>query len=317
MTPEQKDALCEYVDGQREACRRYDEIAANLAGKLPEDDLEKLEVWHRQWKRRQWRDEMKRQQTDVPIGDSDFAAGEPEIEEWSGGTPRGEREVVRYLAERLIGHETKGSKKPRWRVEKGLSEWSASGAENVTRPFLALYLRHETPERRQWRPLYTRSLTEGQTCEFVKGPGHEGGTRWLHCAVIFRTGGRIDHVEAEARIRRRVYPEKKRGRDLGLLREAVDLEKLHLVRQKLDQEEISARLAALLQTYLGKGSGIKSGAHLGRLTNRTRQAVSARKLLIAEDYYEVTGGRSGFEGVSSAARHRAKVTAKQTASELE
>lgn len=64
------------------------------------------------------------------------------------------------------------------------------------------------------------------------------------------------------------------------------------------------------RSALGKCSGIKSGAHLARLTNRTRQAVSARKLLIAEDYYAKTGGKAGFEGLTSAARHREKVAAK-------
>ena len=311
MTPEQRDALCEYVDGQREAGRRYDEIAARLEGKLPEADLEKIEVWHRQWKKKEWRNDLKHQKTMVPMGETEFAASEAETEEWSATGSRGEKEMVRYLAERLIGHDTRPSGgTPRWRVAKGISEWSANGgAQNATKAFLTLYLHPETPEAERWKPLYMRSLTEGQTCEMVKGPGQAGGCRWVHSAVVFRTGDRIDHVEAEARIRRKVQPDTKRSKEMGLTREAVYVEKLHLVREKLDQAEITARLAALLQTYLGKSSGIKSGAHLGRLTNRTRQAVSARKLLIAEEYYETTGGKAGFEGVNSAAKHRAKVIA--------
>jgi hypothetical protein len=276
MNPEQRDALCEYVDGQREAGRRYDEIADKLEGKLPEESLEKLEDWHRQWKKKQWRDELERQRTMVPMGETEFAAGETENEEWAVNGSRGEKEMIRYLAQRLIGREivTDGGKI-------------------------------------RWKPLYTRSLMEGQSCEWVKGAGQAGGFKWMHSAVVFRTGERIDHVEVEARIRRRVRPGSKRSQLLRLNREAVELEKLDLVREQLDHEEISARLAALLQTFLGKGSGIRSGAHLARLTNRTRQAVSARKLLIAEDYYAKTGGKAGFEGVTSAAKHRAKVIEKE------
>lgn len=311
MTQEQKDALCEYVDGLRAAGRRFDEIAATLEGKLRESELEKLELWHRQWSNRQWREKLARAQDHVPIDSVEIAAEEPEIEDWEGNRGRGETELVRYLADRLVGHDMRTGK-PHWRVERGLSEWSASGAANATRPFLTLYLHPEAAKGRQWKPLYLRSLREGQTCEYVKGAGKAVGVRWMHCAVIFRTGGQIDHIEVEARIRRRVYPGTPRAIRLGLLREAVQLEKLNLVREKLDHEEISARLAALMQTYLGKSSGIKSGAHLGRLTNRTRQAVSARKLLIAEDYYETTGGRAGFQGLTSAKRHREKVMAQSS-----
>jgi hypothetical protein len=308
MTADQRDALCEYVDGLREAGRRYDEIAATLEGKLRESELEKLEFWHRRWVHRRWRERIEHQRDHVPIEGMDFPVEDPEIGDWESNRGAGGTEVVRYLADRLVGHDLRGGK-PRWRVEKGLSEWSASGAANAARPFLTLYLHHETSKGRQWKPLYLRSLTEGQTCENVKGAGHASGIRWMHCAVIFRTGPLIDHIEVEARIRRRVYPGTPRAIGLGLLREAVQLEKLNLVREKLDNDEISARLAALMQTYLGKSSGIKSGAHLARLTNRTRQAVSARKLLIAEDYYEATGGKAGFQGLTSAKRHREKVVA--------
>jgi len=275
MTAEQRDALCEYVDGLREAGRRYDEIAGQLEGSVPEAVLEKLEDWHRKWKKRQWRDELKRQQETVPIGESDFASGGAGSEETMPAALEAEREVVRYLAERLLGHEI------------------FDGGGKV-----------------RWKTLYTRSLSEGQTCESVKGRGQAAGTRWLRSAVIFRTGTRIDHVEAEARIRERIRPDSAKARQLGFKREAVFLQKLHLVRERLDQTEICAKLAALLQTYLGRASGIKSGAHLARLTDRTRQAVSARKLLIAEDYYARTGGKAGFEGLTSAARHREKVAAK-------
>lgn len=274
MSPEQRDALCEYVDGQREAGRRYDEIAEKLEGKLPEAALERLEEWHRKWKQKEWRAEIKRLKEAVPIGETEIAAVSGDGEEWSAGGGRGERDLIRYLAERLLGHEI------------------VSGSDRIC-----------------WKPLYMRTLMEGQTCEAIKAPGQAGGCRWMHCAVIFRTGARVDHVEAEARIRRRVIPGSKRALRNGWTREAVQLEKLHLVREKLDHTEISARLAALLQTFLGRKSGIRSGAHLGRLTDRTRQAVSARKLLIAEDYYETTGGKAGFEGVKSAARHRDKVVA--------
>ncbi len=267
---ERRDALCEYVDGLREAGRSYDEIAETLAGVLTERDLARLEVWHRQWKRAQWRAEAKRQRLMVALDDSHAAitdmresgATEPVVE-------RGEKELVRYLAERLVGH--------------------------------------EIPPRgqRRWMPLCTRVLTDGQTCEAVKGPGQAGGCRWMHSAVIFRTGTHIDHVEPEARIRERIKPESRQAAKNRWKRPMVRLEKLQLV-ERLNHKEMNAKLAALVQTFLGKASGIRSGAHLGRLTDRTRAAVSARKLHIVEEYYEATGGKAGFEGVKSAARHRGK-----------
>ena len=271
MTPEQKDALCEYVDGLRAAGQRYDEIAETLQGKLPEGELEMLEEWHREWKRREWREALKRLQTSVSIDSTDIAEARQACGEWSPVDSGGARELMEYLVDQMIGVDI--------------------GDDVGVR----------------WKALYMRSLEAGQTCEMVRGPGQVNGRKWLYSAVIFRTGQRIDHVEAEARIRRRVRPGSSRAGDYRLTREAVQLEKLDLVREKLDRGEISARLAALLQTYLGKASGIKSGAHLARLTNRTRQAVSARKLLIAEDYYKRTGGRAGFEGLTSAGRHRDKV----------
>jgi hypothetical protein len=275
MTPEQRDSLCEYVDGQREAGRRYDEIAETLEGKLPDADLERLEEWHRQWKRQEWRKELNRLREAVSIEDTDLPEGDTSGEELSLNESGRERQMVRYLAERLIGREV---------VKDGA--------------------------KIRWKQIYQRTLLDGQICECVKGPGQAGGVRWMYSAVIFKTGARIDHVEAEARIRHRVWPDSPRSLKNRQKREAVVVEKLHLVREGLDLPEIGARLAALLQTYLGKCSGIKSGAHLARLTNRTRQAVSARKLLIAEDYYAKTGGKAGFEGLTSAARHREKVAAK-------
>jgi hypothetical protein len=273
MTPEQHDAVCEYVDGMREAGRRYDEIAQTLEGKLPESALERLEESHRRWKRREWRNELKRLHEAVSLDNIDVAETPSSGEEFSLAGGRDELETVRYLAQRLIGLDV---------IEDGES---------------------------RWKPLCMRALNEGQTCEMVKGPGQANGCAWRFSAVIFRTGTRIDHVEPEARIRRRVPKGSHRAAKYRFRREAVEIERLNVTGEKLDKDQICARLAALLQTYLGRASGIKSGAHLARLTNRTRQAVSARKLLIAEDYYKRTGGRAGFEGLSSAARHREKVAA--------
>ncbi len=275
MTPEQKEALCEYVDGQREAHRSYHAIAEQLSGHYPEQVLGVLEIWHRTWKKTEWRKKARLLSRETELGDTDAAEPEPAppaLPENVGG--RGD--TVRYLAQKLISPEVIKTGKVRW------------------------------------RPHYTRALQPGQTCERRKGPGQAGAVRWLVCAVIFRTGDRIDHVEAEARIRARHTPESKVGIKNGWKREMIRVEKLELVAEKLDLREIGAQQAALLQTYLGKGSGIKSGAHLGRLTDRTRQAVSARKGLIVEDYYEKTGGKAGFEGVTSAERRRDKVRQKIT-----
>ena len=279
MTPDQLDDLCDYIDGRREAGHRYDEIADSLEGQLPEEALEQLEIWHLEWKRRQPENDHRRPLGTVS-GDG-IAGGRAAVEPWYSSGSFRQREMVQRLAERLLGRDAL--------------------AEGV---------------KIEWKPIFQRSLEDGQTCEMVKGAGQAHGHKWLHSAVIFRSGGRIDHVEAEARIRRRIQPGSNRASAAGLSREAVQLEKLQFVSEKLDIGQVSARLAALLQTYLGRESCIKSGAHLARLTNRTRQAVSARKLLIAEDYYKKTGGKAGFEGLSSAARHREKVSSGRSLANL-
>jgi len=274
MTLKQREALCEYVDGQREAGRTYDDIAARLENQLPEEVLSHLEAWHRKWKKGEWRKEARRRAREVELGDTDTAQPDPDPP--PAVMPENRDETVRYLAQRLLSAEVQATGKVRW------------------------------------KPLYTRALMEGQTCERVKGPGQAGGVLWLVSAVIFRTGEKVDRVEPEARIRQRIKPDSSTAGKWRTKREMIKLEKLELVAEKLDLTECSAKQAALLQTFLGKESGIRSGAHLARLTGRTRQAVSARKLLIAEKYYEQTGGKAGFEGLHSAQRHRAKVTRKQT-----
>jgi|GEM_PF-5009985 len=281
MTPDQLDDLCEYIDGRREAGHRYDEIADSLECQLPEEALEQLEIWHLEWKRRQLKNDPRRPLETVSGEGAGIAGGRAAVEPWCSSGSYRQREMVQSLAERLIGRDA-----------------LADGVKI------------------EWRPIFQRSLKDGQTCETVQGPGQAHGHKWLHSAVIFRSGERIDHVEAEARIRRRVRPGSNRASAAGLSREAVQLEKLQFVSEKLDIGQVSARLAALLQTYLGRKSGIKSGAHLARLTNRTRQAVSARKLLIAEDYYKKTGGKAGFEGLTSAARHREKVSSERSLANL-
>jgi hypothetical protein len=273
MTLQQREALCEYVDGQREAGRTYEAIAARLEGQLPETVLSQLEPWHRKWQKGEWRKEVRRQAREVELGETDMAQPDPDPP--PAVLPEAREETVRYLAQRLLSADVQATGKVRW------------------------------------KPLYTRALMEGQTCERVKGPGQAGGVRWLVSAVIFRTGEQVDHVEPEARIRQRIKPESSTAQKNRWRREMIKLEKLELVAEKLDLTECSAKQAALLQTFLGKESGIRSGAHLARLTGRTRQAVSARKLLIAENYYEQTGGKAGFEGLHSAQRHREKVNRKK------
>lgn len=266
MTPEQRAALCEYVDGQRAAGRSYDAIADMLDGHIPDAALSSLEAWHREWKQGEWRKEQKRQRREVELGDNDVPQ-DPASEPWTAGGP----EIVRYLVQRLLGADVIANGKVRWKF------------------------------------LCWRSLKPGQTCETRKGPGSAGGVCWLMSSVIFRTGDQIDHVEPESRIRDFRKPGSATAAKLGFKRNAVRLEKLSLVAERLNLTECSAKLAALLQTFLGSNSGIRSGAHLGRLTKRSRAAVSARKLRIAESYYEQTGGKAGFENLHSAQRHRDKV----------
>lgn len=275
LTAEQKDSLLIYVDELRRGGRSYEEIAATLVGRLPDGDLAQLEKWHGVWKRTQWREKLKREHQLAELPDEASLEAVPvpaEAEDRDGvsTSPAGEREteMVRYLADNLL-----------------TAEVADEGKGN-------------------WRRLFRRALKPGQVCDYCKGPGEAGGRRWYVSGVVFRTGERIDLVVVEARVRARFSPEMGWARKRGYRNEVVIVEQLELVHERLNLREVAAKHAALLRTFLGKKSGIKSGAHLGRLTDRTRQAVSARTGGIVADYYERTGGKAGFEGVTSAAAKR-------------
>lgn len=52
LSAEQREAVCEYVDGRRAAHARWDEIEESLAGSMAEEDLAQVQGWHRDWARR-------------------------------------------------------------------------------------------------------------------------------------------------------------------------------------------------------------------------------------------------------------------------
>lgn len=240
--------------------------------------------------------------------DERLAVAEPVVEESAGElrADAGGLDLVRYLAGGLVGCESR-SLVPAVAVVRPATWTGARGDAGKW----VLQVRMGMERRRRWKYLITRALEPGQEVEQVKGAGQTGGVSWLCYAVIFRTGARIDHVEPEARVRQVVKPQTTAAKRKRGLVTSVVLERLQLAEKRLALEEIGAKHAAVMQTFFGRESGIKSGAELARLTGVTRQAVSARKLLIAEHYYEQTGGKAGFENLHSAQRHREKVNRKK------
>lgn len=268
LSREELDALCEYVEGRREAGAMYDAIAESLQGytapgykggapRLTEEDLENLEPLHRKWKQRQSYLEKQRES-----GDRRGGSGVPEtMVDWSGGD-----ESRRHL------------KLDRPGVDPVIFE-RAEALKAV------MYLKRGLL-RAQWRWVTYKTITlrPGMEWEECRGPGKMCGpdgaeVQWLWGCVVVRQGGQVKLVLEECRMRA-VRSAGWHGFKCG----ALEVERRELDGEKIDVKDISARLATLLHTCLGgERSPFRNNAQLAELLGVTREAMRMRKKRIMKD----------------------------------
>lgn len=73
---------------------------------------------------------------------------------------------------------------------------------------------------------------------------------------------------------------------------------------RLRTDSILTRLATVMDLYLPGVTGFANGVEIAEATGRSRAAVSAQKLGLVRQDTRATSGRSGFEQVRAAGRHR-------------
>ncbi len=269
LSPQELAAVCEYVDGRRAAGVRYDDIAEELLvytrpqrqgeePRLSVTELDSLEIWHSQWKRRHAY--LLRQR----------ASGDPR-----GGTG-GIIEVPVDFAEADAGVMV---------LRRESDRMEPSLAERADTLKAVMYLKRSLL-RAKWRWTYYKTLVlrDGMTWCQVRGPGRIGlpdGTEglWLSGAVIIRRGDAVTEVMEECR-KRRVQPAGWHGFEYPTL----EVERIDLVGEKIDVRDIAARLAALLHTTLGGArSPFRNNEHLAQLLGVTREAMRVRKQRIMRE----------------------------------
>lgn len=273
-------ALCEYVDGRRAAGCTYDSIADDLAPytlarpgaepRMTEDDLDDLELWHRQWTRRQAYMERQRE------------SGDPR-----GGTGG--------IAEVAIDWQSADAGAIKIDHSKAAPDITLSDRADTLQAIA--YLKKGLLKAR-WKWVFHKlvPLLEGMTWETIRGPGSAtlpDGTvaAWLSQAVILRRSTGIVDVFSECRRKQIRKPGWMGGKHprIVIQRREVDGE-------KIDVRDISARLATLLHTCLGPvRSTFRSNEHLAKLLGVTREAMRVRKKRIMTK----AGIRSG-EGLAPA-----------------
>lgn len=146
-----------------------------------------------------------------------------------------------------------------------------------------------------WKTAKSYTLRQGERAEYCR----EGGEGWLVCAVRILQGEKLVRLFPEMRIKRR-----RPAGWMGTRGETLVMQCMTLDCEGIDQEKILTRFAAVMQMHC-EGSGLKSAAHVARLTGRTRAAGAAQRAVLVRTYYERTGGAAGFTGVSSAPRLKA------------
>jgi hypothetical protein len=275
MTAEQIEAIMEWVDGERAAGRRWDEIEERIEGQIPEELLNQLESMHRRWARGRLNERLAKEEREEELDGDRVAAdpGRPSVALRAESSGAG---VIEFLAWRLIGRQPRA----------GDVRWGRT-TEIV--------------------------VPAGHELEIRKGPGEAAGQRWWVCAVLLIADGKAVRVWPEARVRcvlraGTAWMERKKYRT-----DRIRLQFLSLDEERLNAREISHRVAALLHAYLGSSTGIRSNVELARLTGTTRQNISQMKQRVAAKHYEATGGLAGFEGMQSARRIRDRVRKKANA----
>ena len=255
MTQEQLDALCEYADGRREAGVRWDVIEEEMDGRVPQRVLDRLPSLHKAWARKRLYEPRQRVGGDKRQGQSvaevtvDWASADAAALKLDLAAVAGAAEValddravalavVRYLHEGLLTART------RWK------HWR--------------YLPVGDEERlvRCWGPGRAVTVT-GQT------------VTWLTCAVLVECAGAVRAVYAEAKYKLLTA---KMGASLGVRGRYCRIFRRELDAEVLSPKEVSARLAAVLHTFLGgAGSKWRNNAELAKALGVSRQAVQVRK----------------------------------------
>jgi hypothetical protein len=256
LSDEQREALCEYVDGRRAAGVRWDEIEEAVAGMMSEEELGQLERWHKEWSRKRLYEARQRVAGDRRAGGESVA----EV-------------TVDWASPEAAG------------LKLDLSAYAAAGDVVLEDRAVALavvrYL-HEglLTARVRWRYHARVRLADGEKLVRVKGPGRAvtlaGVERvWLTCAVLRMAGAEV--VEVYPETRKKMMSERQLAAQ-GLRGRYVELERRALDGEALSTKEVSARLAAVLHTFLGgAGSKWRNNAELAKALGVSRQAVQVRK----------------------------------------
>jgi hypothetical protein len=274
MTQEQVDALCEYADGRREAGERWDVIAERLSGSIDEAVLEQLEELHRKWKGKQAYVERQLVAGDARVGCSVGAVVMDAVGDVAGAA--GEEAADVSLSER---------------------------AEALR---VVSYLKSGLLQARyRWRYHGLHPIDDGETVEDVRGPGSvelESGDVvcwWVRGVVVRSAEGCPVRAWSEARARKIIPEQHARpswaAQKLSDPRRHVQLERIDLDGEVVDAREISARLAAVLHTFLGsQGSPWRNNAELAEALGVSRQAIQMRRRRLLK----AAGARTG-DGIRS------------------
>lgn len=276
MTKEQLDAICEYVDGRRAAGDRWDVIEEALAGGVPEETLERLPELHRRWQRARRYEAQQAVVGDLRQGNSVGAI----TVDWAAAD-----EAALKLA-----------------VSAG-STADPTLAERAEALRVIEYLRTGLlQERWGWKFLARVPIDDDAQWVDVRGPGEvwlrDGRhVQWRARGVVVRdAGGAAILAWGEARVRR-IIPagERPKGAFSRDPRRHLQIERMELDAAVVDPREISARLAALIHTFLGSaGSPWRNNAELAGALGVSRQAIQMRRKRLMR----AAGARAG-EGLRS------------------
>ena len=287
LNKQELEAVCEYVDGRREAGASYEAIADELRPytvpltrggepRLTEADLDDIERLHRRWKTRQLYLERQR-----ATGDGRSGTLVPEV-------------AVDWQAADHVKVETVPVAAP-------------SLFERAEALHVVMYLKRSLLSAEwRWVSYKTRTLTPGLEWRQHEGPGKltlpDGKeAEWLWGAVVLSRDGVVQEVFEECR-KRSVKPSGWHG----CLHPALEMERRELSGEAINAKDLSARLATLLHTCLGgKRSPFRNNEHLAQLLGVTREAMRVRKKRIMKEAgmrsaegqvpERAKGGRAGVE----------------------
>jgi hypothetical protein len=146
----------------------------------------------------------------------------------------------------------------------------------------------------RWKFWRWRKIRKGEKVELCEGAGERivrgRPVSWMVCAVFVVQNGKTVAAFPEAKVRR--YDKRRNGG------KAMQIERMEIIGEDLNREELCRRFAAMLRLYRGGASGLRSQVHLAAAAGVTKQAVSDMQLRMKQHYHRRTGGRAQFAGVS-------------------